>query len=37
VSGSGFETPADFGTLPYTWSTRVTDNILRVGANYHFH
>jgi outer membrane immunogenic protein len=37
MSGSGYELPADFGVLPYTWSTRVTDNILRVGLNYHFH
>jgi outer membrane immunogenic protein len=37
VSGTGFELSADFGPLPYTWSTRVTDNILRVGLNYHFH
>jgi outer membrane immunogenic protein len=37
VSGTGFEASADFGLLPYSWSTRVTDNILRVGVNYHFH
>ena len=37
VSGTGFETGSDFGSLPYSWSTRVTDNILRVGLNYHFH
>jgi outer membrane immunogenic protein len=37
VSGSGYETPLDFGALPYTWSTRVTDSILRAGLNYHFH
>jgi outer membrane immunogenic protein len=34
VSGSGFDT--DF-VGPYTWSTSVTDQILRVGFNYHFH
>jgi outer membrane immunogenic protein len=33
VSGSGFE--ADFGST-YTWSARVTDNILRVGFNRKF-
>jgi outer membrane immunogenic protein len=39
VSGTGLEAGAggDFGPLPYTWSARVTDNILRIGANYHFH
>jgi outer membrane immunogenic protein len=39
VSGNGLEAGVggDFGPLPYTWSARVTDNILRVGANYHFH
>jgi outer membrane immunogenic protein len=37
VGGTGYEALADFGTLPYTWSTKVTDNILRVGLNYHFH
>jgi len=37
VSGTGFEAAADFGPLPYTWSSKVTDNILRVGMNYHFH
>jgi outer membrane immunogenic protein len=37
VSGSGFEPNADFGPLPYTWSARVTDNILRVGLNYNLH
>ncbi len=37
VSGTGFEAAADFGTLPYTFSSKVTDNILRVGLNYHFH
>jgi len=39
VSGTGLEAgvAGDFGPLPYTWSARVTDNILRVGANYHFH
>jgi len=39
VSGTGLEAGVggDFGPLPYTWSARVTDNILRVGANYHFH
>ncbi len=37
VSGTGFEASADFGPLPYTWSSKVTDNILRVGLNYHFH
>lgn len=34
VSGNGFDT--DFGG-PYSWSTRVTDNIFRVGFNYGFH
>jgi outer membrane immunogenic protein len=34
VSGTGFD--IDFGG-PYSWSTRVTDNILRVGLNYRFH
>jgi outer membrane immunogenic protein len=34
VSGSGFDT--DFGG-PFTFSTRVTDNIFRVGFNYGFH
>jgi outer membrane immunogenic protein len=33
VSGNGFDT--DFGG-PYTFSTRVTDNIFRVGFNYGF-
>lgn len=37
VSGTGFEAGADFGPLPFNWSSRVTDNIVRVGANYHFH
>jgi outer membrane immunogenic protein len=34
ISGSGFDT--DFSG-PFTWSTSVTDQILRVGVNYHFH
>jgi outer membrane immunogenic protein len=34
ISGNGFE--SDFGTT-YSWSTKVTDNILRVGVNYRFH
>ncbi|MGP0093054.1 MAG: outer membrane protein [Xanthobacteraceae bacterium] len=34
VSGTGLEPFADFGPLPYTWSTRITDNIFRVGLNY---
>jgi outer membrane immunogenic protein len=39
VSGTGLEAGVggDFGALPYTWNARVTDNILRVGLNYHFH
>ena len=39
VSGSGLEAGVggDFGSLPYNWSTRVTDNILRAGVNLHFH
>jgi len=37
VRGTGYEPFADFGPLPYSWSSRVTDNILRVGASYHFH
>jgi outer membrane immunogenic protein len=39
VSGSGLEAGVggDFGPLPYTWNSRVTDNILRVGVNYNFH
>jgi outer membrane immunogenic protein len=36
VSGTGFEAATGFGALPYTWSSKVTDNILRVGLNYHF-
>ena len=34
VSGNGFDT--DFGG-PYSWSTRITDDIFRVGFNYGFH
>ena len=34
VNGSGFDT--DFGSV-YSWSAKVTDNILRVGVNYRFH
>jgi outer membrane immunogenic protein len=34
ISGSGIE--ADFGTA-YSFSTKVTDNIVRVGLNYRFH
>ena len=34
VSGTGHE--SDFGTT-YSWSTKVADNILRVGVNYRFH
>ena len=34
ISGSGFDT--DFGG-PYTWNAKFTDNILRIGVNYHFH
>jgi outer membrane immunogenic protein len=34
VSGTGQE--ADFSTT-YTWSAKVTDNIVRVGLNYRFH
>jgi outer membrane immunogenic protein len=34
VSGSGFDT--DFGG-PYSWSMKVTDNIIRFGINYGFH
>jgi outer membrane immunogenic protein len=37
VSGTGLEAGPDLGTLPYSWSTKVTDNIVRVGLNYHFH
>jgi len=33
LSGNGFST--DVG--PYSWSTNVTDNVLRVGVNYIFH
>jgi outer membrane immunogenic protein len=36
ISGAGFELGGDFGPLPYTWSTRVTDNIVRAGLNYRF-
>jgi outer membrane immunogenic protein len=36
MSGNGFELAGDFGTMPYTWTTKITDNILRVGVNYHF-
>ena len=32
--GGGFDT--DFGG-PFTWATTVTDQILRIGVNYHFH
>jgi outer membrane immunogenic protein len=34
VSGNGFDT--DFGG-PYRWSTRIIDDIFRVGFNYGFH
>jgi outer membrane immunogenic protein len=34
VSGTGHET--DFGSN-YSWSAKVTDNIVRVGVNYRFH
>jgi outer membrane immunogenic protein len=34
VSGTGFDT--DFGSA-FSWSTKVTDNILRIGVNYRFH
>jgi len=34
ISGTGYDT--DFGS-PYSWSTKVTDSILRVGINYQFH
>jgi outer membrane immunogenic protein len=33
LSGSG--TDLDWG--PYSWTTKVTDNVLRVGVNYNFH
>jgi outer membrane immunogenic protein len=36
VSGTGFEPSGQFGPLAYSWSTRVTDNIVRAGLNYHF-
>ena len=36
VSGTGFEASADFGPLAYSWSSKVTDNIVRAGLNYHF-
>jgi outer membrane immunogenic protein len=34
VNGSGFD--PDFSST-YTWSAKVTDNIVRVGLNYRFH
>jgi len=37
ISGSGGGTlPVPFGTYSFGWSTRVTDNIVRVGLDYHF-
>jgi len=33
LSGNGFNSQGE----AYSWSTRVTDNILRVGLNYRFH
>lgn len=35
VSGNGVDCCDSVG--PFTWSTKVTDNILRVGVNYRFH
>jgi outer membrane immunogenic protein len=35
ISGTGFDSN-DFGS-PYSWSARITDNIVRVGVNYQFH
>jgi outer membrane immunogenic protein len=34
ISGTGYD--SDFAS-PYSWSTKVTDSILRVGINYQFH
>ena len=33
LSGNGLNSGGD----PYSWSTKVTDNIVRVGLNYRFH
>jgi len=37
ISGNGVDPLLLLGSYPYSWSTRVTDNILRVGFNYRFY
>ena len=37
VSGNSVQIGFEGARFPYSWSTRVTDNIVRVGLNYRFH
>ena len=37
VSANGVQIGFEGAPFPYTWSTKVTDNIVRLGLNYRFH